>query len=159
MMDEEGLRMLLDSDYTYYVPTLYVGAVVVREGDQLGIPPAEIERSRQMMQYRNATFERAYRAGLEIGFATDAGVFPHGDNAREFQIRVSLGEDEMESIVAATSLNARIMGWDDRVGSLEPGKFADLIAVSGNPLDDITELERVRWVMKGGEVVRDALRP
>lgn len=155
MMDDEGIALLRESDYTYYVPTLYVGAVVVREGASLGIPESEIERSRQMMQYRNATFVRALQAGLPIGFATDAGVFPHGHNAREFAIRVELGEDEMDAIVAATSLNARIMGWDDRVGALEPGKLADLIAVAGDPLVDITELERVRWVMKGGEVVED----
>ena len=147
--------MLVDSDYTYYVPTLYVGAVVVREGAQLGIPPSEIERSRQMMVFRNSTFQRALEAGLPIGFATDAGVFPHGHNAREFAIRVELGEDEMDAIASATALNALIMGWEDRVGTLEPGKLADLIAVSGNPLQDITELERVRWVMKGGRVHKD----
>lgn len=157
MMDDEGIRMLLASDYTYYVPTLYVGAVVVREGDQLGIPPSEIERSREMMKYRNATFQRAREAGLTIGFATDAGVFPHGHNAREFAIRVELGESAMGAIVAATSINAMILGWDDRVGSLEPGKLADLIAVSGDPLEDITELERVAFVMKGGHVYRHDL--
>lgn len=157
MMDDEGLQMLLDSDYTFYVPTLYVGAIVVREGASLGIPESEIERSREMMKYRNGTFVRALEAGLPRGFGTDAGVFPHGDNAREFAIRVELGEDEMDAIVAATSLDARIMGWEDRVGGLKPGLFADMIAVSGNPLDDITELERVRWVMKGGAVIKDEL--
>jgi imidazolonepropionase-like amidohydrolase len=155
MMDDEGIRMLLESDYTYYVPTLYVGAVVVREGAELGIPPSEIERSREMMKYRNATFQRARAAGLSIGFATDAGVFPHGHNAREFAIRTELGESEMEAIVAATGLNAVIMGWDDRIGTIEGGKLADLIAVAGDPLADITELERVTWVMKGGRVYRD----
>jgi imidazolonepropionase-like amidohydrolase len=152
MMDDEGIRMLLASGYTYYVPTLYVGAVVVRDGAELGIPPAEIERSREMMKYRNATFQRALEAGLTIGFATDAGVFPHGHNAREFAIRIELGESEMDAIVAATSLNATIMGWDDRLGSVEAGKLADLIAVAGDPLEDITELERVTWVMKGGRI-------
>lgn len=155
MMDDEGMQLLLESDYTYYVPTLYVGAVVVREGADLGIPEAEIQRSRDMLVFRNSTFQRSLDAGLEIGFATDAGVFPHGHNAREFAIRVGLGEDEMAAIVAATSLNARIMGWEDRVGSLEAGKFADLIAVAGDPTADVTELERVRWVMKGGELVKD----
>ncbi len=155
MMDDEGIRMLLESDYTYYVPTLYVGAVVVREGASLGIPESEIARSREMARFRNSTFQRAHEAGLQIGFASDAGVFPHGHNAREFAIRVELGEDEMDSIVAATSLNAVIMGWEDRVGSIEAGKLADLIAVDGNPLEDITELERVRWVMKGGALVKD----
>ncbi len=158
MMDEEGLAMLLASDRTFYVPTLYVGQIVVRDGASLGIPPAEIERSRRMAEFRNATFRRALAAGLPIGFGTDAGVFPHGDNARELTLRVELGEPPMSAIVAATSLNARILGWDDRVGSIVPGMLADMVAVAGDPLADITELERVRWVMKGGVVVRDALR-
>ena len=157
MMDDEGIRLLQETEHTFYVPTLYVGAVVVREGASLGIPPDEIERSRRMMEYRNATFRRALAAGLVIGFGTDAGVFPHGHNAREFEIRVSEGQSEMDAILSATSVSATIMGWDDRVGTLEAGRYADLIAVSGNPLEDITELERVRWVMKGGEVYRDDL--
>ena len=154
MMDEEGIEMLLAQDYTYYVPTLYVGVIVPREGASMGIPEAQIQRSTEMMRYRNDTFRRALEAGLPIGFATDAGVFPHGQNAREFAIRVENGEDPMDAITAATSLNARIMGWENDVGSLEPGKFADVVAVPGNPLGDITAMERVFFVMKGGEVVR-----
>ena len=155
MMDDEGIALLQESDYTFYVPTLYVGAVVVREGASLGVPPEEIERSRRMMAFRNSTFRRAIEAGLTVGFSTDAGVFPHGDNAREFQLRVENGQSEMDAIVSATATNAMIMGWEDEVGTLEPGKHADLIAVAGDPLDDITELERVLWVMKGGVVYRD----
>ncbi len=154
MMDEEGLRMLLDSDYTYYVPTLYVGVIVPRDGAALGVPEAQIQRSTEMMRYRNRTFRRAIEAGLTVGFGTDAGVFDHGHNAREFKERVDNGQRPMDAIVSATSVNAMIMGWEDRVGSLESGKLADIIAVPGNPLDDITALERVMWVMKGGEVIR-----
>ena len=152
MMDDEGIRMLQESDYTFYVPTLYVGAVVVREGASLGIPPEEIERSRRMMAFRNSTFRRAMEAGLTVGFGTDAGVFDHGHNAREFQLRVENGQSELDAIVSATTVSAMIMGWEEDVGSLEPGKLADVIAVPGNPLDDITVLERVAWVMKGGQV-------
>jgi len=151
--DEEGLTMLLDSDFTYYVPTLYVGVIVPRDGAALGIPQEQIDRSTEMMRYRNATFRRAVEAGLTVGFGTDAGVFEHGDNAREFQVRVENGQSAMQAITSATSVNATIIGWEDRVGSLEPGKFADVIAVPGNPLDDISAMERVVWVMKGGEVV------
>ena len=157
MMDEEGIRMLLDQDYTYYVPTLYVGVIVPREGAAMGIPAEQIQRSTEMMRYRNATFRRALEAGLPIGFGTDAGAFPHDQNAREFNIRVQNGEKPMDAITAATSLNARIMGWEADVGSLEPGKFADVVAVPGNPLEDITEMERVLFVMKGGEVGRNDL--
>jgi imidazolonepropionase-like amidohydrolase len=154
MMDDEGLRMLLESDQTFYVPTLYVGVIVPRDGAALGIPEEQIRRSTEMMRYRNATFRRAVEAGLTVGFGTDAGVFEHGHNAREFQIRVENGERPMDAITSATSVNARILGWEADVGSVEPGKFADLIAVPGSPLDDITAMERVHWVMKGGEVYR-----
>jgi len=154
MLDDEAIAMLQESDYTYYVPTLYVGVIVPRDGAALGIPEPLIQRSVEMMRYRNATFSRALEAGLTIGFGTDAGVFEHGHNAREFQIRVEIGESEMDAITSATSTSAMIMGWEEDVGSLEAGKYADIIAVPGNPLDDITALERVTWVMKGGEVYR-----
>ena len=157
MLDDEAIAMLQRSDHTFFVPTLYVGVIVPRDGAALGIPEPLIRRSTEMMRYRNATFRRALDAGLTIGFGTDAGVFEHGHNAREFQIRVEIGESEMHAITSATSVSAMIMGWEDEVGSLEPGKYADVIAVPGNPLDDIALLERVAWVMKGGEVYRDDL--
>jgi imidazolonepropionase-like amidohydrolase len=94
------------------------------------------------------------KAGLPIGFATDAAVVPHGDNAREFAYRVRLGQTPLAAIVSATGTAAEIMGWRDRVGTLEPGKFADLIAVARDPLRDISELERVTFVMKGGVVYK-----
>jgi len=159
MLDEEAIAMLRQSDRTYFVPTLYVGVIVPRDGAALGIPEPLIKRSTEMMRYRNSTFRRALEAGLTIGFGTDAGVFEHGHNAREFQVRVEIGESEMDAITSATSISAMIMGWESEVGSLEPGKYADVIAVPGNPLDDITALERVIWVMKGGEIHRDDLAP
>ena len=154
MLDDEAVAMLQQSDHTFFVPTLYVGVIVPRDGAALGIPEPLIQRSVEMMRYRTATFRRALEAGLTIGFATDAGVFEHGHNAREFQIRVEIGQSEMDAITSATSVAAMIMGWEADVGSLEAGKYADIIAVPGNPLDDITALERVMWVMKGGEVYR-----
>ena len=102
------------------------------------------------------TQEKAFRLALAhalpIAFATDAGVFPHGDNAREFKVRVDLGQTPMAAIEGATRIAAEAMGWADRVGTLQPGLFADLIAVDTDPLADITALERVRFVMKGGVV-------
>ncbi|MEO8499572.1 MAG: amidohydrolase family protein, partial [Vicinamibacteria bacterium] len=96
-------------------------------------------------------------AGLPIGLGTDSGVIPHGKNASELRIRIQLGESPMSAIVSATRLNAEIIGWQDRVGTLESGRFADLIAVKGDPLKDIAELERVGFVMKAGAVVKDEL--
>ena len=103
------------------------------------------------------SFKLALAAGIRIGLGSDAPVVPHGANAGELRIRVQLGETPMSAIVSATSLNAEIMGWQDRVGALEVSRFADLIAVKGDPLRDITELERVGFVMKAGSVVKDEL--
>jgi len=157
MIDSEGVALLAEHPETYFVPTLYVIGAVAAEGDELGVPLSEIERSRRMLDFINGAFRSVLEAGLPIGFGTDAGVFAHGQNAREFALRVRQGQDEMAAIVSATSVSAMIMGWDDRIGSIEPGKFADLIAVAGDPLEDISELERMAWVMKGGAIYRDEL--
>jgi imidazolonepropionase-like amidohydrolase len=157
MLDDEGIELLKGRPETFYTPTLYVGEAVVREGVELGIPDSEIERSRKMSEYRNSTFRKALAAGIPVPFSTDAGVFPHGLNARELTLRVREGEPPMQAIVSATKLAARVLRWEDRIGTVEAGKFADLIAVEGDPLADISLLERVQWVMKGGVVYRDEL--
>src|SRR5207249_11863117 len=95
---------------------------------------------------------------VEAMIRTDVGPFPHGTQAKEFEYMTRFGMAPAQAIQAATVNAAELMGWQDRVGTVETGKFADLIAVPGNPLDDITELERVKFVMKGGEVVRNDLR-
>jgi imidazolonepropionase-like amidohydrolase len=156
MLDDEAIAMLRAAK-AYFVPTLYVKQAILEDGARLAIPASQVERERAIVESGRDSFRRALRAGIPIGFATDAGVFAHGRNAREFAARVALGETPMASIVSATRLAAEIMGWQDRVGTLEPGKFADLIAVTGDPLRDVTELERVGFVMKGGAVVRDEL--
>ncbi|MEP6937110.1 MAG: amidohydrolase family protein [Chthoniobacterales bacterium] len=103
------------------------------------------------------SFKRALAAKIPIGFGTDAAVVEHGENWKEFEVRHRLGGSAAASIVAATSLNAEIIGWSDRIGSVEPGKFADLAAVSGDRLADITVLGRVGFVMKSGIIYRDDL--
>ena len=157
-LDDEAIAMLKASNRkTFYVPTLYTSTVIARQGREAGIPESEIQRSKMISGIKDLGFNRAVAAGLPIGFATDSAVIPHGENAMEFLERARLGEKPMDAILAATSLNAEIMGWSDRIGTVEPGKFADLIAVAGDPLQDIAELTRVRWVMKGGVVVKDEL--
>ena len=105
---------------------------------------------------RNA-FRTALREGVKIAFGTDAGVFPHGDQVREFKIYVDEGMTPMQAIQTATRSAAELLGWEKKVGTVEPGRYADLVAVGGDPLRDITELERVKWVMKGGKVYKDEL--
>ena len=157
-LNDEAIALLkAGSRRTFYVPTLYTSVALEEEGAAINIPASELERNRRIKDTEIGGFKRALAAGIPIGFATDAAVIKHGDNARELAMRVSLGESAMQSIVSATSLNAEIMGWSDRVGSVEAGKFADLIAVTGNPLQDIAELQRVRFVMKGGAIVVDSL--
>ena len=156
-LNDEAIALLKAGNRrTFYVPTLYTTVALEEEGLAIHIPESEMERARRIKEVEEGGFRRAVAAGIPIGFATDAVVINHGDNAKEFALRVSLGETPMHSIVSATSLNAEIMGWSDRVGSVQAGRFGDIIAVSGNPLQDISELQRVRFVMKGGQVVLDS---
>jgi imidazolonepropionase-like amidohydrolase len=101
------------------------------------------------------SFRKAVDAGVKIAFGTDAGPFPHGTQAKEFEYMTRYGMSPLQAIESATLEAANLMGWMDRVGAIEAGKYADLVAVEGNPLNDITELERVKFVMKGGTVVRN----
>jgi len=154
-LDDEAVAMLLAAGReTFYAPTLYTSESILVSDH---VPESEKARERAIRDIQDEGFRRALRAGLPIGFATDASVVPHGENAKEFSARARLGERPMDSIVAATSLNAEILGWSDRIGTVETGKLADLVAVAGDPLQDVTELERVRFVMKGGVVCRDEL--
>ncbi|MGQ0764834.1 MAG: amidohydrolase family protein [Gemmatimonadota bacterium] len=153
-LDDEAVALLKASNgRTFFVPTLYTSDAIAEEGAANNIPESERSRSRAIRDIKRAAFARALAAGLPIGFGTDAAVIRHGDNAKELALRVSLGESPMTAIVSATGLNARILGWEDRIGTLEVGKLADVIAVPGNPLTDISLLQRVGFVMKGGEVV------
>jgi imidazolonepropionase-like amidohydrolase len=156
-LDDEAVTLLKASNrQVFYVPTLYTYVAIERsEGNPF--PESERERARQIRTIGYAGFRRALAAGLPIGFATDAQVIRHGQNAKEFAERVKLGELPLAAIVAATSLNAEIMGWQDRVGSLVAGTLADIIAVPGDPLSDVTALEHVGFVMKGGVTYRDEL--
>jgi imidazolonepropionase-like amidohydrolase len=156
-LDEEAIALLKASGRkTFYVPTLYTSEAILG-ADGAHIPESEKERERKIRDIQFAGFRKALASGIPIGFATDSAVIPHGKNAHEMVVRVGLGETPFSVLVSATGLNAEIMGWSDRVGTVEKGRFADLVAVSGDPLKDITEMERVRFVMKGGVVHRDEL--
>jgi imidazolonepropionase-like amidohydrolase len=154
-LDDEAVSMLRQSGRrTFYVPTLATSESIIGASQ---VPPSEQERERQIRDVQVAGFKRALAAGIPVGFGTDAAVIPHGRNAREMTVRVGLGESPMSAIVSATSLNAEILGWSDRLGTVEKGKLADVVAVAGDPLLDVTVMERVRFVMKGGVIHRDEL--
>jgi imidazolonepropionase-like amidohydrolase len=158
-LDDEAVALLKAQAVpaTYYVPTLALMESNLDDGDAKTVPPEELERMKSLRTMAEGAFRRALAAGLPIGFATDAPVLPHGHNAREFRTRVRLGEAPMAALVSATRINAEIIHRADRLGTVEAGKLADLVAVPGDPLADITATERVGFVMKGGIVYRDEL--
>jgi len=150
-LDDQAIAEMVQKGI-YYVPTLYVYEFEPEE--DLGASGGKTTRAR----IHEASFRKALERRVKIAFGTDVGPFPHGTQAKEFEYMTKFGMAPAQAIQAATVNAAELMGWQDRVGTVETGKFADLIAVPGNPLDDITELERVKFVMKGGEVVRNDLR-
>lgn len=140
---------------TYLVPTLYLADWFLENAEKIGTPPELIAKGREVMPAARKNVARAFAAGVKVGFGTDAAVYPHGLNAHEFAVMVKLGLTPLQAIQAATINDADLLGWSDKVGTLEAGKWADIVAVAGDPLADITTLERVMFVMKGGTVVKN----
>lgn len=154
LIDDEDIRLMKERG-TYLVPTLYLGDWFMENAQRLNVPEFIMVKARAIMPLARQNISRAFRAGVKVAFGTDAAVYPHGLNAREFAVMVKLGMTPAQAIRAATLNAAELLGWTDRIGAIEPGRYADIIAVSGDPLADVTELERVRFVMKGGAVVRN----
>jgi imidazolonepropionase-like amidohydrolase len=153
MIDEEGVRLLKEKGI-YLVPDIYTDEYILAEADTIGLPQKLVEKEKELRKNQLTNWKRAIAAGVKLAFGTDAGVYPHGQNAKQFHSLLALGLTPMQVIQMATTNAADLLGWSDRVGSLQPGRYADLIAVDGDPLQDVTELERVRFVMKGGVVVK-----
>jgi imidazolonepropionase-like amidohydrolase len=153
-MDDEVMR-LMKQNGTYYVPTILAGNWVAEQAKIDGFFPELVRpKAAAIGPIIRETFAKAYKAGVPIVFGTDSGVSAHGDNAQEFALMVEGGMPPMEAIRCATSVAAEFLGIADRHGSLEAGKQADIIAVSGNPLDDIRVMEDVTFVMKGGRIYK-----
>jgi imidazolonepropionase-like amidohydrolase len=143
---------------TYLVPTILAGKTVAEMATKPGVlHPSVREKAARIGPLIQDTFRRAYAGGVKIAFGTDSGVSNHGDNAREFAYMVEAGMPPMEAILTATRAAADLLGASDRVGSIQAGRYADLVAVAGDPLNDIAELQRVMFVMKGGVVHRSAM--
>jgi len=141
---------------TYLVPTLYLMDWFFENAEKIGTPAELVAKGKEVMPAARKNVARAFAAGVKVGFGTDAAVYPHGLNAREFAVMVKLGLTPLQAIQSATVNDADLLGWSDKVGTIEPGKWADIIAVDGDPLADVTTLERVKFVMKGGEVVKNS---
>jgi imidazolonepropionase-like amidohydrolase len=153
-MDEEAIA-LFKAHGTWYIPTIAAGRWVAEKSKIDGFFPDLVRpKAAAIGPQIEATFTRAYRSGVKIAFGTDTGVSPHGDNAKEFQYMVEAGMPAAEAIRAATTEAAIVLDRTDDMGAIEPGKYADIIAVAGNPLDDIRVLQDVRFVMKEGVVFK-----
>ncbi len=153
-LDDEAMALKKQRGM-WLVPTISAGRFVAEKAKAPGFFPEVVRpKAEAIGPLIQGTFARAYRGGVKIAFGTDQGVGPHGDNAKEFQYMVEGGMPPLEAIRAATLYGATVMGWADRLGTIEPGKLADVIAVPGDPLRDITVMMRVSFVMKDGGVYR-----
>jgi imidazolonepropionase-like amidohydrolase len=153
LIDDEGIRLMKERG-TYLVGDVYNDEYIRTEFKRLGFPENILKKEAEIGELQRANFARAVKAGVKMAFGTDAAIFPHGWNAKQFAFMVKCGMTPQQAIQAATVNAADLLGWSDRAGAVAPGLYADLIAVSGDPLQDITELERVKFVMKGGVVYR-----
>jgi imidazolonepropionase-like amidohydrolase len=154
LIDDEGIRLAKEHG-TFLVFDIYNDDYILQQGAQAGMLPESIEKEKKLGGLQRENFRRAYQAGARMAFGTDGGVYPHGDNARQFALMVKLGMRPLDAIRSATTNAAELLGWSTLAGTLQPGFYADLIAVEGDPLQDISTLERVKFVMKGGQVVRN----
>lgn len=153
-IDDEGIELMKEHG-TFLVPTVYLEDWVLQNMQTLGWTPNSIQKARTVIPIAHKNVSHAFRSGVKIAFGTDAGVYPHGLNGHEFAKMVEMGLTPLEAIQAATVNAADLLGWADKIATIEPGKWADIIAVDGNPLQDVKTLEHVRFVMKSGEVIEN----
>jgi len=152
-LDDEGIRLAKERG-AFLSMDIYNGDYSDEVGRLQHWPEEFLRKNRETTEIQRQGFRKAVAAGVKLSFGTDAGIFPHGDNARQFAFMVRWGMTPLQAIQAATVRAAENLGWEDRVGSLEPGRFADLVAVKGDPLADIRLLERIPVVVKGGRLVK-----
>ncbi len=153
-LDDEAIDLMLEKG-TFLVPTLLAPIAVLEAGEEGGMPQYGLRKAREAIEIHHQTVRRAHEAGVKIAMGTDAGVMPHGTNLRELALLVEAGMTPMEAIVSATRTAAQCLGWDDRLGTIEPGKLADIIIAGSDPLADINSLadnDNIWLVMQGGRV-------
>lgn len=156
LIDDEGIRLMKEHG-TYLVADIYNDDYLIGKAEELKIPAEYVEKEKAIGRRQRENFAKAVKGGVKVAFGTDAGVYPHGDNAKQFAYMVQYGLSPAQAIRSATCDAAELLGRSKDVGRLAPGCYADLIAVDKNPLEDIRALERVRFVMKGGTIYVDKL--
>jgi imidazolonepropionase-like amidohydrolase len=156
-VDDEAIELMVEHG-TYLVADIYCGDWIATEGRRQGWPAETLRKSDETTDAQRNGFRRAVAAGVPIAFGTDSGVYPHGRTAHQLSYMVRHGMTPLGALRSATSDAAELMGWSGRVGAIAPGRLADLVAVGGDPLDEIGVLERPTVVVKGGVVVRDDRR-
>lgn len=152
LMDDEAIELMAAAG-TFLVADIYCGDYIAETGRQQGWRDDVLRKNDETTLTQREGFAKCVQAGVRIAFGTDSGIYPHGLNARQFAYHVRYGQSALEAIRSATLHAAGLLRWDDRVGRIGPGYFADMIAVPGDPLQDIRLLERPGFVMKGGAVV------
>jgi imidazolonepropionase-like amidohydrolase len=154
LMDDEGVALMADSG-TWLVADIYGGDYIAEIGRRDGWKADVLRKNDETTETQRTAFEKCVAAGVNIAYGTDSGIYPHQYVARQLAYHVRHGQRPLDAIRSATVHAAELMGWEDRIGRLEPGLYADLVAVDGDPLDDVRLLEDVAFVMKGGQVVKD----
>ncbi len=155
LMDDEAIELMAGAG-TYLVADMYDGDYMLERGPELGYSDEVIRKTILTNDAQREGFTKAVKAGVRIAHGTDSGIFPHGEQAKNLAYYVRYGLTAAQAIQSATRWSAELMGWEDRVGALAPGLYADIVAVPGDPTDDVTLLEDVPFVMKGGVVVKGA---
>lgn len=154
-IDDNGIRIMKEHG-TYLVPTQYLADWMRENAAKIGLPPMYAEKMKAVTAVARQNVARAFRAGVKIAFGTDAAVYPHGLNAHEFAVYVQMGMTPLQAIQTGTVNAADLLGWSDRIGAIEQGKFADMVAVNGDPTKDVTLLQKPVFVMKGGTVYKNS---
>ena len=153
-INDEDIQLMKEHG-TYLVPTVYLEDWLTENVQALGLTPNMIEKAKLVLPIAQQNLSHAFKSGVKVALGTDAAVYPHGLNGHEFGKMVQMGLSPLQAIQAGTVNAADLLGWSDRVGTLEPGKYADIVAVQGDPLADVHLLENVQFVMKGGEVIKN----
>ena len=153
LIDDEAIELMAERG-TYLVADIFCGDYIAEEGHRRGWPEEILRKNEDTTDAQRVGFQKAVKAGIKVAFGTDSGVYPHGWNARQLPYMVRFGMTSMQAVQSATIVAAKLMGWDDRIGSVEPGKLADLVAVEGDALEDVARLTDLAFVMKGGEMLK-----